>query len=241
MMIVASGANDPTALFNTISIDGSIYTTPQLAFFAIGCLLWVVAYAFVLVQAHRNRVVEMAVLAGASNLAWEFVWGVPLHTDMGLFLVWTYRAWLVFDLFIFYQVLKLGREQFTTDFFKRHYNAIVCATVVFFIAMYWGMSLSGIDSPIGARSAYVCQFIISVLCLILLVQQPSTIGYAWTITWLRSLGTLLVSVFMVLHYPKDVFLLVLCAGATILDAFYCVYFLRLRGSKTVPLPVQAAA
>jgi hypothetical protein len=168
---------------------------PQLAVFATGCLLWVIAYAYVLLQARRNRVVEMAVLAAASNLAWEFCWGVPLHTDMGVFLVWTYRAWLIFDLFIFHQVLKLGREQFTTDFFKRHYNAIVCATVVFFIAVYWGMSLSGIDSPIGARSAYVCQFIISVLCLILLVQQPSTVGYAWTITWLRSLGTLLVSVF----------------------------------------------
>ncbi|MDR3426657.1 MULTISPECIES: hypothetical protein [Silvimonas] len=236
---IASGANDPAALFNSVSVDGSIYTTPQLIIFAAGCLLWVVAYAFVFLQAKRNHVVEMAVLAGASNLAWEFVWGVPLRTDMGVFLVWTYRAWLFFDLFIFWQVLRVGRNQFDTDFFKRHYYAVVCSSVVFFVALYWGMTLSGIDSPIGARSAYVCQFIISILCLVLLIRQPSMIGYAWTITWLRSLGTLLVSVFMVMHYPQDVFLMVLCAGSTLLDACYCAYFLRLRSGQVLA-PVQQA-
>ncbi|WP_035057426.1 transmembrane-type terpene cyclase [Andreprevotia chitinilytica] len=226
---IAHGPNDPAAMFNTMSTDGSIYTAPQLAFFAAGCLLWVVAYVLVLVQAHRYKVVEMAVIAAASNLAWEFVWGVLLHTDMGVFLVWTYRAWLFFDLFIFWQVLRLGRGQFTTPLFQQGYAWIVTAAVVFFIAVYWTMTLSGLDSPIGARSAYVCQFIISALCLILLVEQPSTIGLAWPITWLRSLGTLLVSVFMLLHYPDDLFLLVLCGAATVLDLAYCAYFLRLRG------------
>lgn len=237
--LLNTAANDPNALFNTISVDGSHYTLLQLGFFAVGCLLWVVAYVYVLLQAHKFKVVEMAVLAGASNLAWEFVWGVLLRTDMGVFLVWTYRAWLFFDLFIFWQIIKLGHEQFTTPLFRRSYNWIIGATVVFFVLVYWGMTLSGIDTPIGARSAYVCQFVISVLCLILLVQQPSTVGYAWRITWLRSLGTLLVSVFMVLHYPGDVFLLVLCAGSTLLDGAYC--WLYWKGADVKAARLLAAA
>ncbi|SMC26388.1 hypothetical protein SAMN02745857_02472 [Andreprevotia lacus DSM 23236] len=235
-----SDINDPAAWFNRVSVDGSIYTTPELAVFASGCLLWVIAYVFVLIQARQYKVVEMAVLAGASNLAWEFVWGVLLHTDMGVFLVWTYRAWLFFDLFIFWQVLKLGVDQFTQPQLRHYYLPIVCGTVLFFIGVYWTMTLSGLDTPIGARSAYVCQFIISALCLLLLVQQPSTIGHAWTVTWLRSLGTLLVSVFMLLHYPHDAFLLWLCAGATVLDGMYCVYFLRLRKSAAQQPVLQAA-
>ena len=226
--LFSATVNNPDALFNAMSVDGSVYTAPQLAFFALGCLLWVVAYIYVLIQAHQHKVIEMAVLAGASNLAWEFVWGVMLRTDMGEFLVWTYRAWLFFDLFIFWQIIKLGHEQFTEPFFKRAYLWIIAATVVFFVLLYWGMTKSGIDTPIGARSAYVCQFVISVLCFVLLVRQPSTVGYAWRVTWLRSLGTLLVSVFMVMHYPGDIFLLVLCAGATVLDVGYCWYFLKLK-------------
>ncbi|KAF0812978.1 hypothetical protein IGB42_02374 [Andreprevotia sp. IGB-42] len=226
--------NDAGAWFNTVSNDGSIYTPLQLGFFATGCLLWVVAYVLVLVQARKYRVVEMAVLAGASNLAWEFVWGVLLRTDMGVFLVWTYRAWLFFDLFIFWQVIKLGGEQFTHPVFKRYYQPIVWGSVLFFIALYWTMTLSGLDTPIGARSAYICQFVISALCLVLLVQQPSTVGLAWPITWLRSLGTALVSVFMLLHYPQDAFLLLLCAASTLLDIIYCGYFLRLRSTAAAP-------
>ncbi|MCX7207632.1 MAG: hypothetical protein NT086_16965 [Proteobacteria bacterium] len=228
MILLSTASNNPEAWFNTVSIDGSIYTPLQLAFFAIGCLLWVVAYVLILLQAKRHQCVEMAVIAAASNLAWEFVWGVLLRTDMGVFLVWTYRAWLFFDLFIVWQVLKLGTGQFTTPLFKRYYQPIVWASVVFFILLYWTMALSGIETPIGARSAYICQFIISLLCLILLVQQPSTIGYAWAIAWTRTLGTGLVSIFMYLHYPHDYFILTLAVASTLLDVGYCGYLLYLR-------------
>ncbi|MFC7420848.1 hypothetical protein ACFQNF_13345 [Iodobacter arcticus] len=228
MILVASGINNPDAWLNTVSVDGSLYTPVQLTLFALGCLLWVVAYILILLQAKRHQCVEMAVIAAASNLAWEFVWGVILRTDMGLFLVWTYRAWLFFDLFIFWQVLKLGLGQFTTPLFKRYYQPIVWGSVVFFILLYWSMALSGIETPIGARSAYICQFIISLLCLILLVQQPSTIGYAWAIAWTRTLGTGLVSVFMYLHYPHDYFILTLAVASTLLDLGYCGYLLGVR-------------
>lgn len=243
MILFATGSNNPEAWFNTVSTDGSLYTPVQLTLFAVGCLLWVVAYALILLQAKRHRAVEMAVIAAASNLAWEFVWGVLLRTDMGAFLVWTYRAWLIFDLFIFWQVLKLGFDQFTTPQFKRHYQAIVWGSVVFFILLYWSMTLAGIDTPTGARSAYICQFIISLLCMILLVQQPSTVGYAWSISWLRTLGTGLISVYMWLHNPADLFILTLAAGSTLLDVSYCAYFLHLRKkvqASTIDTRIQPA-
>ncbi|QBC44555.1 transmembrane-type terpene cyclase [Iodobacter fluviatilis] len=228
-MILFGGAiNNPDAWFNTVSVDGSFYTPLQLGLFAVGCLLWVVAYALILLQAKQHRAVEMAVIAAASNLAWEFVWGVLLRTDMGAFLVWTYRAWLIFDLFIFWQVLQLGFGQFTNEIFKQHYQKIVWTSVVFFILVYWSMTLAGIDTPTGARSAYICQFIISLLCMILLIQQPSAVGYAWSIAWLRTLGTGLISIYMYLHNPADVFILVLAASSTILDVAYCGYVWQLR-------------
>ena len=90
------------------------YTPFELFLFVGGCLLWVVVYVIYIINGKKYKFIEMPVFAASGNIGWEFTWSWLHRTDMGLLLVWTYRAWFFLDVFIFSDVLRHGRKQVTT-------------------------------------------------------------------------------------------------------------------------------
>jgi hypothetical protein len=226
--------NDPSAFINWVDIDCVPYTKVQFGVFAVGCLMWVVAYVIMLMNARKYKYIEMAAVAAASNLAWEILWSTVYSTDMGWFLSWTYRAWLIVDVFIFWNLLKYGHKQFTNPLIVKYFKPIALTVVVFFVGVYYTLGSSGYETSIGSVSAYICQFIISILCLALVIRAKNLRGFSWHIAWLRSFGTALVSVFMFLHYPDNHFVHWLCIWSFACD---CTYMLVFRGMKKQELSI----
>jgi hypothetical protein len=220
--------NDPSRFLNRIDRNCVPYTIPELILFAGGCLLWVGAYALLIRNMRRDRFCEMAPLAGCSNFAWEFLWAFFFFTDMGRFLVWTYRAWFFLDIFIFWQLLKLGPARMADPALKRLFKPLCLVAVAGFGLAYYFFTKEGHDTLIGANSAYIAQMFISGGCLLMLIQAPSLAGFSWNIAWMRSVGTGMNTVFMLLHYRENHFLHVLALSSLALDAWYCGLFLKRR-------------
>ena len=218
-------SNDPTNWFNWVDINCIPYTLTEVTFFATGCLMWIVAYAIMLRNAYKFKFIEMAAIAGASNFAWEILWGSFFYqTDMGLFLVWTYRAWLLFDLFIFYKLVQYGHKQYENKIIRKNFKWLCCLVAIFFFGVYYFLGDQGYETPIGSVSAYICQFVISILCLVLIIRRPNLHGFSGHVAWLRCFGTGLVSVFMFLHYPHNHFVHWLCLWSWICDCCYMYIF-----------------
>ncbi len=212
--------NDPARFLNRVDRNCIPYTVVELFLFAGGCLLWVVAYGLLIRNMRRDKSCEMAVVAGCSNFAWEFLWSFFFFTDMGYFLVWTYRAWFFLDVFIFWQMLHFGDKQFDNPILKRHFLPLsLLATVVFGLTYYF-FTKEGHDTFIGANSAYIAQLFISVYCLLLLIKAPNLSGFSNAIGWMRSVGTGMNTVFMLLHYRDNHFLHAMALTSLILDATY---------------------
>lgn len=215
------------------------YPPHEMMLFAGGCLMWVVAYAIIIRNGIKHQIIEMPVFAAASNFAWEFLWGTVFQTDMGQFLVWTYRSWLILDIFIFYMVLKYGARQISTPIVKKYFKTFTLAAMFGMMLLYYLFTHEGFDTSIGANSAYICQLFISALYIIMILREEDLTGYSLSVAWLRSVGTGLNTVFMILHYPDYHFLHAMGLIALSLDAV-CITIFTLRRANKFNLSIEAA-
>jgi hypothetical protein len=208
-------------------INTQLYSPIELVFFAIGCTLWVAVYFLYAKHIARRMMIGMPVVAAASNFGWEFVWGfLRPFTDMGLLFLWGYRIWFFFDLYIFYGVFRYGAEQVSTPALKRYFRPLIIAAAICWGLFYWFFKAQGLDTPIGANSAYIAQILISILYLLLILRHRKYVWSSAPIAWLRSLGTGFISIFMFIHYPENRLLLLLCVLSTVIDGVYLYVFHR---------------
>lgn len=207
------------------------YPPLQMSLFAVGCLMWVAAYAIIIHKGLKHKFIEMPVFAAASNFAWEFLWSTFFETDMGHFLIWTYRAWLLLDVFIFYMVLKYGVKNVFTPQIKVHFKFFTLTAMFGMMVLYYLFTHGGFDTTIGANSAYIAQLFISGLYVILILQQKDISGFSMWVAYLRTIGTGLNTVFMLIHYPQNHFLHAMGIIAFILDAIYITLFTLRRKNR----------
>src|SRR5947209_5695198 len=96
----------------------------ELFLFGGGCYMWVFVYAIYIKKIVKLKYIEMPVFAACGNIGWEFVWSFLLapDPDMGALILWCYRIWFFFDLFIFYNILRYGAEQVMTTPIRKHFR-----------------------------------------------------------------------------------------------------------------------
>lgn len=218
--------NSPDAFLNFVDSRCVPYTWLQLFLFAGGCMLWVIAYAIIVRNAFKLRFVDMAAIAGFSNFAWEFVWSFPFRTDMGWFLVYTYRAWWVLDIVIIYKTFEFGADLWRDGVAKRYFKPFGAACILLFGLIYYFIAAQGLDEPIGATTAYICQLILSWTCLWTLLANPEERRFSLWVAWLKGYGTAMNTVFMVIHYPANHLVHTLGTAAFVLDNIYILVLWR---------------
>jgi hypothetical protein len=115
---------------------------------------------------------------------------------------------------------------------RRYYiPSCILITVLWAAASYF-MHRQGLDTPIGARSAYLDQMCISFLYIPLMLRQPNLDNYSYPAAWLRTIGTGMNTIFMNIHYPDDYFLRLIATASTALDITYVyLFWLRRRASR----------
>jgi hypothetical protein len=205
------------------------YNSIEMVLFAGGCLLWVAAYGLLIRNGLRFKLIEMPPIAAASNFAWEALWSTAFETDMGVMLIWTYRAWIIFDLAIFAMVLRYGYKLVETPVLRRAFVPATFGAMLGFGVLYYFFTSQGHDTSIGANSAYIAQLFISVYYVLLVLQRSDFTGFSLTIAFLRTIGTGMNTVFMIIHYHDNHWLHAMGLIALLFDVFYIAAFVRKRG------------
>ena len=223
------------------------YTPLELILFATGCYLWVVVYALYIRSIIKKKFIEAPIFAICGNIGWEFSWSFLLRTDMGPLLVWCYRFWFFFDLIIFWGALTYGWEQVRTPAFRDRLKPLLVALAVFHGAVFYTMAKSGLDTSIGANSAFLLNFALSMLYVFVLFQQRElgNLGrVSWLIAWLKMFGTGTNTVFMNIHpaYAGNHFLHLLSIATTTVDCVYIYLVWRMkRDARAQASPVSTAS
>jgi hypothetical protein len=229
--------NSMDHLLNFVDSQCTPYTHLQLGLFAVGCLMWVLAYGIIIWNGFRFKLVDMACIAAFSNFGWETVWSWLFRTDMGWFLQATYRAWFFPDIVIIGLVFKYGRKEFPEgSFWNRHFTELGIFWLVAFTAFYYFFTAQGLDTSIGATSAYLCQFLLSYLCLSNLMMHPGEArAFSFNVGWLKAYGTGMNTVFMFLHYPDNHLVHTCGVLAFLCDNLYLYELYRRKRQQGLPL------
>lgn len=204
------------------------YRAWELPFFFVGCGIWAIAYFVIIRNALRYQFVEMPAIAGAANIAWEFVWSFLLATNMGKFAEYTYKVWFLTDIAIFLTLWTWGEKQGWAPPMRRHFRALLVVSIVFLGIYFRAYHTAGrVDHDIGSVTAYADNVIISVTYLFQLARLKDVRGMSPTVSWMKMVGTGLNTIFMILVFPSDP--LVYGMGITLwtLDMFY-IFWLRQR-------------
>jgi hypothetical protein len=210
----------------------ALYSPPQLAVIAAGCLLWVAVYLLVLVAIARRRFVELPALGVCGNLAWEFLWGVlrgdGLARDTGLLFALGYKTWFALDVVIFAALLRYGPRYVRGPRLAARFRPLCLVGVVTMFALFGAWAADGLDNTAGVWTAYVDNLVLSALYVFALIDPTDAPRRSTAIAWLKMLGTGLVSVGVCLRYRESRLLLVMCSLTLLLDL---AYIAMLRAAK----------
>jgi hypothetical protein len=223
------------------------YSVAQLVLFGLGCFGWVIAYAGVLRLLIRERFIEIPAAAVTANVAWEFVWGFFYPNALGIFFTWGYRAWFFLDLFITYNLFRVGAKQVETPALRRHFVPLCAAAVVAWAFAIYFFVGAGYDTGVGAVSGYVLNVMMSFLYITLLLRHPARY-FSQLVAWSKMAGTGVLTVWNMMLPQLNAFVITLGIITFVLDVAY-IALLRIRlgevaavaeASATLDYSVRAA-
>lgn len=183
-------AGDPYAPFNWYNTIG-----------AAGCVLWMVAYVFIISQAHRDKAYGMPMLALALNITWEAVSFFFCERPVMLWAV-IEGIWLAIDAVILWQFLRYGKDEaLPFGLRKLFYPLTVIALATCFIFHYTWLKFW--DDKLLFVNAFIINLVMSVLFIQLWWKRhPSDKGLSLTAAWCKLGGTALTSIQCGIFLPK---------------------------------------
>lgn len=196
------------------------YSTTGLLFNGIGCLFWVVAYAVLVWEIRKKKFVEMPAYVACANIGWEAVWSFFYHPDTGLLYSLSYQAAFALDCYIFYSLLRYGTKQPMVDGFKKHFRAFCFFNFFFWILFSYFYRSEGFDNAIGSNSGYIINVVLSMQCLVLLLQTKDVRNFSLLLGVCKMLGTGLISVSQFFFYPENHFVQLLGITCFVMDTAY---------------------
>ena len=186
------------------------YSVSEVTIIMIGTLLWVVAYYFIIRNAFRNKYIEMPVIVATANLAWEFAWSWCFETNMGELFLWGFRLWFFMDLFIFWNVLKHGHKQVTTPQLAKYFKPITVGMLLGWFALFYFFIKQGLDTPIGATSAYLITVCMASLYVTTFLSSGENKKYySLVAAWCKGVGNSFMTTFVFMAYPENYWLQVM--------------------------------
>lgn len=210
----------------------------ELIVTGIGWIFWITLYALIIRSIHRDKYVEMPWICALGNISWEFVWGFLFYQsvqEIGQLFVWSYRAWFILDIYIFWGVLKYGSKQLVIPEIKKYYTWICLAVVACWVSLYSTFIYSGFDNKWGSQSAYISNVLISTLFITLFLRQWRFKKFTKTMAWCKCLGTLAYTIVYFNFDPPNLFVHVIGGLVFLLDISYLIMLYKLQGKNWKPV------
>lgn len=212
-------------------------TQPYNVVGGVACALWTVAYVQIFRQAQKDRAYGVPMLAVCMNITWEGIYSFFAPDPSWLWLLLD-RSWFVFDLLIVYQLVRFGRQNQLVPELKQHFPAVLVGTLLLALVGHLTFRAT-IHDPLGLVSAYVINFVMSVLFVFLVLHRRSTRGLSWSGAWLKAVGSLGASIqcyFLIPlvndAFPTQYFLYFLYGGIALFDTIYICLLWTFRRSES---------
>jgi hypothetical protein len=212
---------------NIIWLNTDIYSIPELILFGIGAIFWILCYVFTIRNIIKYKYVSISAGVIGANIAWEFLWGFIFKQDMGMALQIGYIGWFLLDVFIVYSTFKYGYKQVNPNI-QPHFKLLFAFSIIAWLAVLYPFIKDGYDNSIGANSAYAIQLVISITCLIMLLNNLKEKAISYWAAWSRMLGSLFCGIMCIMHWPENHWILSMVIVYMFIDIYYLVIATKQR-------------
>ena len=199
------------------------YTGLELSLFGVGAFFWLMCYFFVIRSIIKYKFVGISAGVVGANFAWEFLWAFVFKQDMGFLLQIGYVGWFLLDCFIVWGIYKYGDKQ-VNDKLKPHFKTLFTFSIIGWLVVLYFFTKGFIyeTTAIGANSAYAIQLLISVSCLIMLINNRTEKGISYLAAWGRTLGSLFCGIMCIMHWHDNLWIPSMVVVYMIIDIYYLV-------------------
>lgn len=175
----------------------------QAVFGAVMYLAWTAAYALIIYRGCKDHTYGVPWPCIVLNVAWEAIFSFEL-TDAKLhwFFLYGNRFWLLFDVFILYQLARYGREAQLVPWLKRWFHPLFALSAVAAFAALYTFTLYFRDVK-GVASSMSMNLVMSIAFPVFHLSRPGREGLSTTVAWLKMVGTLAGSVFLATWWPAQ--------------------------------------
>jgi hypothetical protein len=186
-------------------------------------LCWTIAYILIIRRGFIDRTYGMPVVALCANISWEFIFSYMYPHESPQLQV--NMVWFLFDVFIFYQVLRNGDNLF----YRRVSRALFLSAFPFILALSFCAVLFvtyEFNDFQGRYAAFGQNFMMSVLFAAFLVNRGNASGQSLYIALFKMIGTILPSVLFFMRYPASWLLNYFYVVILLFDGIYTVLLYR---------------
>jgi hypothetical protein len=195
-------------------------------------LFWTLTYLLILRRGYLDKSYGMPMLALCANLSWEFIFAfVYPHPQPQLYINY---LWLLFDVGILIQYLRLGRQDFPAHLPRVWFYPTFAASLILSALFILEISRE-FKEYIGIYAAFAQNLLMSVLFLRLLLTRNSSRGQSLYIALCKMIGTVFPSILFYLYFPHSGLLLLLFWSIFIFDlTYFLLLFFKLRQEQIRP-------
>lgn len=151
--------------------------------------LWTFGYIVIIRKAYKDKTYGIPIVDGCLNVSWEFVFSFNLAGKLATGLEWGNRFWLLFDALSVLTYFLYGQKEQTIPWIKKHYFAILVATLVFCAIGQYQFMLYFQDDY-GVVSSLLMDVLMAALFIGLFFKRPDMRGLSYAGAWLMMLGNI---------------------------------------------------
>ena len=219
-------------------INTSDFSTYELVMTGIGWIFWISLYVIIARNAFKNKYIEMPWFCILTNISWEFIWGVIFYDtidDIGHIFVYSYRAWIILDIFLIIAMFKFGHKQISIPEIKKYFVPISIAVVVLYSALLSTFIMSNFDHKWGSQSAYISNVVISVLYINQFLKNWKKVKFSKYVAWFKCLGTFFYTVVYFNFDPENIFVHTIGIVVFLIDISYIILLHKRQNKNFHPV------
>ena len=201
-----------------------------------GSIFWLVAYVLMFRKGLQDSTYGIPLLAIMLNFTWEIIY-TAIYPPSARWELWLRLLWLAVDAPNVWLLVWFGRASQKIPYIRVNYYLVLGLT--FFLCFVGHLSYHDEMAFMGAtQSAYLINYIMSVLFVFLYFNRPDKRGLSYGGAWTKMLGTICISLANIPLWPGDpraprLFLYYLFAACFLFDVFYILLLRQSRHSAVV--------
>jgi hypothetical protein len=182
----------------------------------------------------------MPLVLACGNIVWELLWGFVFQSNYQFGVMASMGTACIIDLTICYGILKFNAKYFTVEYYAKNIRWLMAFGIGLWVLIWWSFKAAGMDTDAGAASGNILNILIALLWVNMVFTIKDFSKLSSRLGWLKLIGDIPLTLFVMVRFPDNPFVLVSGWMSVLFDALYLIAFYLRRNGRGPFKPLAKA-